>query len=599
MSIKVLPKILVDKIAAGEVIERPASVVKELVENAVDAQAARIEVELENGGALLIRVIDDGNGIPPSDLPLAFQSHATSKLEGEDDLFDIKTMGFRGEALSSIASVAQCKIISRTKNQEEGYEIGAEGGKLGEVKVCAAPQGTQIEVRNLFYNVPVRRKFLKTQATEMAHITETVTRLALANPEIAFTLKHNSRRVITLPSAQNRKQRLGEFFGAEIADNIIPFNAQFPAVDIEGYLLPPDINRANTNMQYTFVNRRYIREKTLMHAVSEAYRGLMHNRRRPVCFLFLTIDPKNIDVNVHPAKIEVKFRQNREIHNNVLKSMKKCLREAKLTPQMQVTEETEPGFETKHENVRNAIADFFGKHNNDFSGSFDKKHLSNESHQPPHPEKAPPAINNRRLETNENGIISYNDKFRHASQFLDSYIVEECSEGIRIIDQHALHERILYEKMKQDMGEGPLASQKLLVPELVELPAAEFYAVIELKQDLHNFGMEIDSFGDETIIVRSFPQILGRFDGTEFFRDLLDEVNGPEGLKRIDSKLDKLLIVMACKGAVKAGQRLSANMMRDILQKRNELELDDTCPHGRPTTILLSSQQLRKQFKRM
>ncbi len=590
MSIRVLPKILVDKIAAGEVIERPASVVKELVENSIDAGAGRIEVELENGGAGLIRVVDDGRGLAPSDLEAAFCSHATSKLETEEDLFNIKTMGFRGEALSSIASVAQARMISRTPDVDGGAEIRAEGGSIGKVKACAASPGTVVEVRNLFFNVPVRRKFLKTQATEMAHITEAVTRLALAYPEIAFVLRHNSRQVVNLPESQDTRTRLGEFFGSEIADNIIPVAERRPEIEIEGYLLPPHVDRANTTMQYTFVNKRYIREKTLMHAAGEAYRGLMQKGRRPVCFLFLTVDPKNIDVNVHPCKTEVKFRQNREIHDSVLGAMRLSLREAKLTPHVRIEDEVDPDTLHRNERVRSAIADFFSGEKASPHGERAFKDRDAPSGHRPAPDAVYPG--------NEEGPVSGLSGHFNAAQFLDSYIVEECEEGIRIIDQHALHEKVLYEKIKKEIGQGPLRSQKLLVPELVDLAPAEFYAVMELKEDLAGFGMEIDSFGDETVIVRSFPQILGRLDGVEFFRDLLDEANGPEGLRQVDGRVDKLLIVMACRGAVKAGLRLDRDLMRDLLEKRHTLDQPDTCPHGRPVSILLTSSQLEKQFGR-
>jgi len=261
MSIRILPKALADKIAAGEVIERPASVVKEAVENSIDAGATRVEVELEDGGARLVRVVDNGSGMDERDIALAFLSHATSKLESEGDLFDVRTMGFRGEALSSVAAVSQARLVSRTRNSDAGYEIRAEGGELAEVKVCAAPPGTCLEVRNLFYNVPVRRKFLKGPATEMAHVTEALTRLALAHPEIAFVLTHNARTVFNLPPAADRAQRIGGFFGAQIADNLIPLAERYPEVEIEGYLLPPTVNRANTTMQYTYVNRRFVRER--------------------------------------------------------------------------------------------------------------------------------------------------------------------------------------------------------------------------------------------------------------------------------------------------------------------------------------------------
>ncbi|MFO8006246.1 MAG: DNA mismatch repair endonuclease MutL, partial [Candidatus Brocadiia bacterium] len=355
MSIRILPASLTNKIAAGEVVERPASVVKELVENSLDAGAERIEVELEDGGSKLIRVVDDGCGMDADDLALAFAGHATSKLAEGDDLFDIRTMGFRGEALASIGAVSQARIVSRTPASDSGHEVSVEGGVISPVKACGAPVGTQVEVRNLFGNIPARKKFLKTTATEMAHISEAVTRAALARPDIHFVLTHKGRTVFNLPPAESRAQRIGEFYGREVADNLIPLRWQSPELEIEGYLLPPFVDRRTTRMQYTYVNGRYVRNKTLLHAVGEAYRGMITSGRRPVCFLFLTLDPRTVDVNVHPTKLEVRFRAGRQVHSQLLAAMRECLREAKITPQVALSEEDDE----RAQSVRRAIGDFF------------------------------------------------------------------------------------------------------------------------------------------------------------------------------------------------------------------------------------------------
>ncbi|MFP4176830.1 MAG: DNA mismatch repair endonuclease MutL [Planctomycetota bacterium] len=584
MSIQVLPKVLVDKIAAGEVIERPASVVKELVENSLDADSGRIEVEIKEGGSKLIRVVDDGQGMGMEDISLAFLSHATSKLEDEEDLFGIETLGFRGEALSSIASISHSRIVSREHDADTGYEIRAEGGEIGEVKACGAPPGTQVEVRNLFYNVPVRRKFLKTNATEMAHITEAVTRLALANPPVGFVLRHNGREVFNLSSATDRAQRLGEFFGREIADNIIPMRDRSPEVEIEGYLLPPSVNRSNTNMQYTYVNGRYIREKTLMHAIGEAYRGLMKRGKRPVCFLFLTVDPADVDVNVHPTKVEVKFRQARDIHSRVLSAMRRTLREAQLTPQVQLSAPEESSVDERTESIRGAIADFFSSEQDQESptGSGAKGNFGHGEDRPEGEQREP------RCDVNYGNTI----------QMLDSFIVEELENAIRLSDQHALHERILYDRMRKNLQDGPLNSQQLLVPDIVELPQPDFYAVMDLQEELGRFGMAVEAFGDNTVIVRSFPQILDHFDGASFFEDLLAELEDTEAPKRVDGRVDQLLKIMACRGAVKAGQRLGAEQIKKLLSQRKQCQQPDTCPHGRPISIVLSRHELDKQFKR-
>jgi DNA mismatch repair protein MutL len=600
MSILILPASIVNKIAAGEVIERPASVVKELLENSIDAGARHVQVSLDDGGASLIRVADDGCGMDAADLALAFASHATSKLRGEDDLFDIRTMGFRGEALASIGAVSDARMVSRTRDSQGGHEIETRAGVTGPLRACGAPVGTQVEVRNLFYNVPVRKKFLRSAATEMSHITEAVTRLALAHPHIHFELTHRGRKVFNLPPADGAAQRIGEFFGGEIAQSMVSLRWPGQECELEGYLLPPTVDRRNAGMQYTYVNRRYVRNSILLHAVAEAYAGLMTAGRKPVCFLFLTLSPSAVDVNVHPTKLEIKFRRSQQVYQELLAALRAGLREARITPQVVITSDTAGPAGEARQAIGQAIADFFARPAAErgqppaAAGIRPGPLAAREGRaSPPHlpapePDKAHVGQPAPHVQA----------RFGNCLQVLDTYIVEEADEGINIIDQHALHERILYGQMRERLGHGPLDSQQLLVPELVELPQQEFYAVMGLKDDLARFGMNVEPFGDRTVIVRSFPQVLGRFDGKAFFEDVLDELEGPEGARRVDGRLEKLMKVMACRGAVKAGQRLSAEQVRWLLEKRASAESSDTCPHGRPTTILLSRKELEKQFKR-
>jgi len=594
MSILILPQNIANKIAAGEVIERPASVVKELVENAIDAGAHKIAVDLENGGAALIRVVDDGCGMDESDLALAFLSHATSKLKEEADLFRIATMGFRGEALSSIGAVSHARIVSRTADSDEGHQAEVDGGVIGPVTACGAPVGTQVEVRNLFYNVPVRRKFLKSTATEMAHTSEAITRLALGHPGEQFILTHNGRIVFNLPPAPDRGQRIGEFFGREIAENLIPFRQRRGGIQIEGYLLPPAIDRSSTVMQYTYVNGRYVRDRSLSHAIMEAYQGMMLPQRRPVCFIFLTVDSSEVDVNVHPTKIEVRFRHGRQVHNELLEALRSALREAKLTPQVAISalgQQASGETQQVKESIQRAVWDFFGS-------------KRGEGKPPQHADALRPVIGAAREDTPPpTGTRTPSEqklqvRFGNSVQVLDSYIIEETNEGINLIDQHALHERLLYNEMKRRLAGGPLNSQRLLVPELVELPRQEFYALVELREELARFGLVMEPFGDSTIIVRAFPQVLRSFDARAFFRDLIDEFEGPERLGKVEGRFEKLLKVIACKGAIKAGQRLGPSEVRHLLQRRASEEQTDTCPHGRPTAIFLSRKELERQFRR-
>ena len=588
MGIQILPENITNKIAAGEVIERPASVVKELVENSLDAGAGKVEVELKKGGTKLIRVVDDGQGMSREDLSLAFVSHATSKLEDEDDLFSVSTMGFRGEALSSIGAVSRAKITSRTRDSDEGHSIEVEGGVIGQVQAAGAPPGTQVEVRDLFYNVPVRRKFLKTTATEMAHISETLTRLALARPDVRFMLRHNDREVFNLPAADDRAQRIAEFFGGEIADELIPFEREMDDLTVEGYLCPPSVDRSNTKMQYTYVNGRYVRDRSLTHAIMEAYRGLMMSRRKPVCFLFLRVPPGEVDVNVHPTKIEVKFRKVGQVHNQLLEAMKDALREAKLTPQPSLSDGAEGGADgdSEGESVRQAVWDYFGSAGDDQDGGPKRGGRGRSGAAPARPVNVP-------REEGEGPLPS-----GRAVQVLDSYIVQETGEGLEVIDQHALHERLLYNRLKQRLDEGALDRQQLLVPELIELPKDEFYAIMDLQEELARFGISMDAFGDSTVIIRSYPQVLDNFDAEGFVREVLDEFEDVDPAGGAEECLERLLKVTACKGAVKADQRLSSDQLKRLLEQKAQQDEVDTCPHGRPTTILLSHRELEKQFKR-
>ena len=593
MSINLLSDNVTKKIAAGEVIERPASVVKELVENSIDAGADRIAVELENGGAKLIRVVDDGCGMSKEDLALAFVSHATSKIDDEDDLFSVSTMGFRGEALCSIAAVSKATIISRPPDSDEGHRIDAEGGVIGQVRATGAPVGTQVESRNLFYNVPVRKKFLKTTATEMAHISEAVTRLALAEPEIQFVLRHNDRKVFNLPKADDRAQRIGEFFGKEIAENLIPVSHVSEEAEISGYLLPPSVDRSNTKMQYTYVNGRYIRDRSLTHAIMEAYRGLLQSKRKPICFIFINVPPSEVDVNVHPTKTEVKFRNPGDVHNQLLHSLKSTLREAKLTPQVSLSsgpsQESSDVSETR-EDVEKAVWDFFGGR----SGEQKARHSGAGGFMKQQPARGAESSEGDEQPPQQQSYVQHGN----VVQVLDSYIVEETEEGLRLIDQHALHERILYNEMKERMEEGSLNSQRLLIPQLVELPRQEFYAVMDMQEQLASLGVDMESFGESTVIVRSYPQLLERFDAESFLRDMLSEFDETGEAGKREKRFEALLKMMACKGAVKAGQRLSAREIKEILRRRDSAGQVDTCPHGRPTTILLSRKQLASQFGR-
>ncbi len=608
--IKVLPPTVVTKIAAGEVIERPASVLKELIENSIDAGATNIEIQLEDGGKKLIRVSDNGTGMDSDDVKIAFLSHATSKLRSDDDLFSINTLGFRGEALPSIGAISHTKIISRTKNSLNGSEIQIEGGNLSKVKEKGASEGTQIDVRNLFYNTPVRRKFLKSTQTEMAHISEMVTKFALAYPNIHFNTIHNGKNVSTFPTAKDLKERITTIFGNEIGENLIAINLKEPDISIYGYILPPTHNRPNTKMQFIFLNGRYIRDNIIFHAINAAYKNLLMSKRSPIVFLLLQVDSSEVDVNVHPTKIEVRFKNSGPIHDQLYATIHSALMKTETHSSFQITSQhnhpdvTLPhktatenmpveNFEAQHrqydgvsmnekkESVMKSMSDFFSKSlDNETSHYKDAKKQT-----------SLPSSENERLFKRESKLTSY-------IQIHNSYIVEETEEGLNIIDQHALHEIILYHEILEHIKSSKLAIQKLLIPELIELTPRDFVTIMDLRNELASLGIEIEEFGKSTIAIRTHPQILKNLDFHALIQSVLEEIDSDEIKSETDNILRKIVQVLACKGAVKAGQHLAAQEIQSLLEQRKCNITTSFCPHGRPTSLEFKISELEKQFKR-
>lgn len=610
-NIKVLPQTVVTKIAAGEVIERPASVLKELIENSIDAGATHIEVQLEDGGKKLIKISDNGIGMDRDDVEIAFLSHATSKLRSDEDLFSIKTLGFRGEALPSIGAISQTRIISRTKDALIGSEIKIEGGNLNKVKEKGAPEGTQIDVHNLFYNTPVRRKFLKSTQTEMAHISEMVIRFALAYPNIHFNVVHNGKKTLTFPTAKDLKERITTIFGNEIGKNLITINLKEPDISIYGYILPPAHNRPNTKMQFIFLNGRYIRDNIIFHAINSAYQNLLMSRRSPIVFLNLQIDSSDVDVNVHPTKIEVRFKNTGLIHDQLYSAIHSALMHTEFHSPLQFTGrhnhtgiETSPvtatgrsvpdgnaGISQKQgeeislnenkESVMKSMSDFFLR-------SRDKETpCRKDEHKQTH------------LPSSENeSLFKRESRFTSCIQVHNSYIVEETADGLNIIDQHALHEIILYHEIWKHIKSSKLAIQKLLIPELIELTPRDFVTIMSLRNEFYTLGLEIEEFGKSTTAIRTHPQILKNLDFHGLIQSVLEEIDSDEIKGETDSILRKIAKIMACKGAVKAGQRLTSQEIQLLLERRKNEIVTDFCPHGRPTTLEFKMSELEKQFKR-
>jgi DNA mismatch repair protein MutL len=639
-----LPQHLVNKIAAGEVVDRPASVVKELLENSLDAGATRITVDIEDGGKKLIRISDNGSGIPLVELPLAFAPHATSKILKEEDLFAITTMGFRGEALASIASISQVEIISRPTEAIEGGRLEVSGGQRAEPLPAPSAVGTVISVRNLFFNTPARRKFLRAANTEMGHITEQFTRIALANPEVHLILTHNGRKVHELPAGQSLRERIGILFSHQLAQDLIPIERTDREVRITGLIAPPRHARSGSQWQYVFLNGRHIRDRFISHAVRESFRGLLEANRQPVAFLFIQLACNAVDVNVHPAKTEVRFSNSNAVHSLVLAALRdrllstdlsvplsdQALQHGSASPAspdrtvrthgqedlaMSPVRGTNESKEERQQRVRQAMADFFkGAPPPSSSRPIESHRPSYPTHTspvrshgpadlalPPDQEalaKPPEARTTTEAERRREIPASEPEPPHHYLQVHNAYLVTETENGILIIDQHALHERVIYEQLHRQVSQGALACQRRLIPETLEVTAKQMAALDNAADILKELGILTEPFGPRTIAIQGFPSLLDKVQPAAFLADLLDVLISQSGNVSKEQLLHELLDMMACKAAVKAGDALTDEEIKSLLAQRNLVERSSNCPHGRPTTIRLSLDQLERQFKR-
>jgi DNA mismatch repair protein MutL len=589
--IRQLPPEVVTKIAAGEVIERPASVVKELLENAVDAGARRIEVEVEQGGAELIRVADDGCGIQADDLQLAFASHATSKLSDAEDLFRIGTLGFRGEALASVGGVAQVRIQSRPGGHDRGAEVTCHGGELAPVRAWNGAPGTRVEVRHLFYNTPVRRKFLRTSATELGHVCEAFTRLALGRPDLHLTLRHNAKTVYEVPASAGLRDRLGLFFGADVHDRLYEIQATHGPVALAGFVADPACDRGTSKLQYLFVNGRWVRDRSLGHALQEAYRGLLMTGRYAVAALYLTLPPDQVDVNVHPTKAEVRFRDSQALHHLVFGAVRDRLRRANLTPRLRVPTE-EASFPVPVPVAPRAVAPIG-------AGTPDGGDGPTESHDLPPPLGGASAGGDVFGGADGFAAALRSATAPRAIQVHDAYLVLETPDGMLVIDQHALHERILFEQLKRRVQSNQLERQRLLVPEPVDFPAEQAARALEHREALAELGLEVEDFGGGTVLLTGYPAILDRRSPRSVLLAVVDYLVSKERPPGREQLLDALLSRMACHAAVRAGDRLTPEEVNDLIAQRDLADNTHHCPHGRPTSLLFSKQELERQFRRV
>ncbi|MFW6059402.1 MAG: DNA mismatch repair endonuclease MutL [Phycisphaeraceae bacterium] len=631
MPIRKLPTLLVNQIAAGEVIERPASIVKELVENSLDAGATRIEVTVEDGGRRLIRISDDGRGIPADELTLAVAPHATSKLERAEQLEAIRTLGFRGEALASIGSVSRLRVTSRPtiddKPSEEAARIEVNGGEESDIAPAAGAPGTVVEVRDLFFNTPARRKFMRTAQTEFGHINETVQRIAMVQPRVAFKLVHNERTVLDVAATDTPTRRCIELIGKDLSEGLLPFEHTDPpergGARLWGLAGTPDLARGSTKQQFLAVNHRPVRDRNLTHALKEAYRGLIPPDRQPVAVVFIEIDPAHVDVNVHPAKAEVRFRNPSQVHGLVLSSLRQRLLASDLTPSAALNTEREDASELPGrapvsapiDNRQSAIGNVSARDFVDYFRRMDPTQKGFVYEQVKQAVDADKGVFAAREESEASETDNGHDASLRARDILqvhESYVVTQDEDGLLIVDQHALHERVMFEQLWQRvLGEGrPLESQRLLMPAQVAVGRGREALLEQLAPLFERIGIEAAMMGPETLAVHAFPSFLfdRNVEPSEFIEALLDKVDAGEidasnlgnddGRSALEASLHTVLDMMACKAAVKAGDHLGEAELAALLERRREIERSSNCPHGRPTTIRLTLRDLEKQFKR-
>ena len=618
MTIRRLSEGTVNRIAAGEVVERPASVVKELVDNAIDAGADRIEIVTSCGGRELVRVTDDGSGMSADDLLLAIERHATSKLP-DDDLMDIHTLGFRGEALPSIGSVARLTLTSRLAGSDNAHEIRVEAGRHEAVRPAALAGGTRVEVHDLFYVTPARLKFLKSERAESAAIVDVVRRIAMANPAIAFTLATGQGRGLDLGVRGTGQaawlQRIADIMGREFADNALILDTERDNIGLKGFAGLPTLNRANAQMQYLFVNGRPVRDKLLLGAVRGAYADFMARNRHPSVALFIEVEPRHVDVNVHPAKAEVRFRDAGLVRGLIVGSLKRALFDAGHRASTTVASETidafvpggspghagaayEPGNQQNGQGERRAS--FQGDYSYRPSGGAYSGGMREEGsayHAPL------PGLDGLSADARPTVDVPDPDLLDQPlgaarAQLHENYIVAQTADGMVIVDQHAAHERLVYERMKAQLDTSGVARQVLLIPEVVELDEAEAARLVERAGELEAFGLVVDAFGTGAVVVRETPALLGDGDIQGLIRDLVDDLAEFEEAMALKERVEHVCATMACYGSVRSGRRLRADEMNALLREMETTPHAGQCNHGRPTYVELKLSDIERLFGR-
>ena len=636
-SIHLLDNRLANQIAAGEVVERPASVVKELLENCLDAGASKLNVEVEAGGTKLIRIRDDGFGIPHKDLALALSRHATSKISELEDLEGVETLGFRGEALASISSVSRLTLTSCIEGQESGWQVLVEGRDM-EPKLSPAPHpvGTTVEVSDLFFNTPARRKFLKTEKTEFSHLEEVVKRIALSRFDVAITLRHNQRSIHQLRAVQTQAEkdrRVASLCGPKFIENAVCIDVEASEIRLWGWVGLPTFSRSSTDLQYFFVNGRVIRDRLVAHAVRQAYRDVLFSGRHPAFVLYLEIDPALVDVNVHPTKHEVRFRDGRTVHNFLFSSLNRVLAEVKPKDQLSsallsskprtLTSELAVGDLQEQKKIA-FMADSSSVSSNGagYGASREAQHLSSKPfpgqvnrHLQVYSELYAPVstsvlgnVNSDEL-VDSSGFVEAHEKSDSCSESGDTlgyaiaqlkgvYILAENEQGMILVDMHAAHERITYERMKIAWRTEGISGQPLLVPKSIEVSVIEADCAEEYAGYFSQLGLALERIGPETLIVREVPVILQNADVEKLVLDVVSDLKQFGSSDKVEAHINEILSTMACHGSVRANRKLSIQEMNALLRDMEVTERSGQCNHGRPTWTLMSMNELDKLFMR-
>jgi len=580
MPIQQLPSHLINQIAAGEVVERPASVVKELVENSLDAGASSIHVDIVAGGARLIRIRDDGHGIDRSELELALARHATSKISSLEDLEAVASLGFRGEALPSIASVARLVLTSRRRDSEDAWRVEADSGVISSPAPAAHPPGTTVEVHELFYNTPARRRFLRTEKTEFGHIDKWLRRLALSRPDVAFMLTHNRRVVLQLPAAHDmatRRQRLGRLCGETFAEQCVYLDREAEGIAIAGWIALPTFNRSQPDLQYWFVNGRSVTDKTLSHAVRHAYRDVLFHGRFPAYVLSLAMDPAGVDANAHPAKHEVRFRDGRRVHGVVAQTIETALGDtrpgghrASPAPIVQGTHPAPSAMALPLRPSTFAVRETLAAYD---SMAVERREVLVAT------ESMPPL-----------GFA--------IAQIGGVFILAENADGLVVVDMHAAHERVVYERLKRGFEDRDLVRQPLLVPETIAVSESEANLVEESEEALASLGLVVDRAGPASVTVREVPALLRNADVASLLRDILADISESGRSHRVADMADETLATMACHHSVRANRQLSLDEMNALLREMEGTDRADQCNHGRPTWTTITLAELDRLFLR-